>query len=227
MSIISKPRFPNVPNLPGVPQLLRSPLFPPGLPPALGLPLVGKQLWQSLTNTPQWGIFDAQNNPVLEPDSFLSVEVRNESQIPTFPVQAGSFASYNKVQTPQDVSIRVSRGGTQADRTTFLRAIEFLLQSLALLTVLTPELTYQNMQLMRYEVTRRGAQGAYFLAEVELFFREIRQVTPQYVGDSQATENAKNPSAVGPVSEGQVQAKSLPARLTASVTTALRNLVTL
>lgn len=225
MSVISKPRFPDVAKLPGVPQLLRSPRFPPGIPPALGLPLALGRLWQSISTTPEWGLYDAQNNLVLEPDSFLGVEVRNEWQVSTFPVQAGSFAAYNKVDSPLEISVKMSKGGTQSERETFLRTLEALSRSIQLFSILTPERTYASMNICRYEVSRRGAQGAYFLAEVEVFFREIRQVTPQYVGDSQATENARDPSAVGPVSQGQVQPLSIPARIAGKVRAAITGLI--
>jgi len=60
---------------------------------------------------------------------------------------------------------------------------------------------------MRYEVTRRGARGAYFLSEVDLYFREIRTVTAAYTSTAVTTQNAQNPSAQSVTNTGNVQAQ--------------------
>lgn len=210
MPFIPKPPFPNVPKLPGVPQLPRSLSFPAGPPPALGLPVAIGRLWQSLFATPQWGIYDSENNLRLRPDSILDMGYRLESNVSDFPVQGGTFASYNKVEMPYDFSLRVVKGGSQQDRANFLSDCEFLARSLSLFTILTPERTYTDANITRLEVQRRGAGGAYFLSEVDLYFKQVRQVAAQYTTYAANTQEAQEPGAQPPTNQGRVQGVTPP-----------------
>ena len=208
--------FPNVPQLAGVPQLNRSPLFPPSPAPTLGTAQQGA-LSQSSGSAPAWGILDSDLNPLITPDSFLDFDNRSDSRVSNFPVQAGGFASYNKVQLPFEVSVRVSIGKGVGDRAQFLATLEQLKQSLTMCTVITPERSYANCNIDRYEVTRRGSSGAFFLQEVEIFFSQIIQVTAQYSTTAAATQNAQVPAAQPPINQGVVQ----PAAPSSAVTTSI------
>lgn len=202
--LITVPPFPNVPQLPGVPQLVRSFLFPPSPLPTIGSQAQGA-LWSAATGQPTWGILDADGNFVITPDSFLNFDNRNESDIPRFPVQSGSFTTYNKVVLPFETSVRLSKGGSLSDRTEFINQIKAISGDTNLYTVLTPEVSYPSVNILRYEVTRRGAEGAYFLCEVDIFFRQIQQEPAQYSATSANTVNAKNSAAIPSVSNGNVQ----------------------
>lgn len=207
--------FPNVPSAPGVPQLARaaqSSLASVG--PALsGVAALGALL-RAFSTKVQWGVYKqvpppsapgadglttvtVQGNltPVVVPDSILEFSYRNESDISDYPVQDGAFASYNKVANPFETSVRLSKGGSQSDRTAFLGQIEQILGTLDMYFILTPEKTYSNINPYRFELTRRGAGGAYFLTEVDLFFREVRTATAQYTTTSTVTTNAQSASA--------------------------------
>jgi len=230
--------FPNVPNLPGVPQLARaSQSALNNLGPALsGAAAIGS-LWRSLFVTPQWGIYKqvpppsapgsdglvtvtvrGNLTPVVVPDSVLEFNYRNEYDITDAPIQDGAFASYNKVANPFETSVRLSKGGSQADREVFLGQIEQVLASLDMYYILTPERTYKNINPYRTEITRRGAGGAYFLTEVDLFFREIRTVTAQYTQTSTVTTNAQQASAQPVQNTGTVNGgTSVPNTLTGVV----------
>lgn len=201
--------FPNVPKLPGVPQLARAAAFVDLILPVIGRSAPANLLWKSSQGAPAWGILDDTGAAVLVPDSFLSFGNRTESRISDFPVQEQSFASYNKVILPSETSIRVTKGGTLSDREEFLNTLDNIAGDLNLYSILTPERTYLNVNIMRTEVIRRGPQGAYFLAEVDIYFREIKQVSDQVSADSVPTANAQNPAAVPPVNQGLVQSKSL------------------
>lgn len=235
MAIIPKPPFPNVPKLPGVPQLVRSNLFPPAPSPVLALGFALGALWQAIFATPQWGIYRsviptrqatantdneleevtvvAKRLPVVVPDSFGEFSYRNEWSLSDFPVQQGAFASYNKVSQPYEIVVRLRKGGTKEARKQFLDSIDAITDSLQLFDIVTPEKTYLNVNIVRYELSRRGAGGAFFLSEVDLYFREIRQVTSTYTTTAVVTQNAQNASAVSVVNTGVVQAQ--PTTLTA------------
>lgn len=225
MAFIPKAKFPNVPKLPGVPQVARSNLFPAAPPRLVGLVLALGKLWQSIFAQPQWAIYRAQKpeevdadgvptvtvvakrQPVVVPDSFGEFSNRNEWSVSDYPVQEGAFSSYDKVVNPFEVMVRMYKGGTKQARKQFLDSIEAIAGTLELFDIVTPERTYLNVNIIRYEVTRRGPRGAYFLSEVDLYFREIRTVTASYTTTSTITENAQNPSAEPVVNTGTVQAQ--------------------
>ena len=190
-----------IPAIPGVPPLPAGVNLPQLS--ALATQAVSGLLWQASQSPPAWGVFDDQGNEVVVPDSVLEFTNRREFDISDFPVQAGSFASYNKVLRPREVQLRMSKGGTQDDRAGFLRQIDSLSESLDLYTITTPERVYLNMNLQRYEVIRRGARGAYFLTEVDLYFIEVLQVQAQYsstpVLPNSQSEAAQPTSNVGTV----------------------------
>lgn len=200
--------YPNVPQLPGVPQLVRSPLFPPSPAPTLGSGQAQSTLATSANNqTPTWGICDSSLNPVVTPDSILNFGQRNEARISNFPVQDGGFSSFNKVFLPFELSVGMSKGSDLAGREQFLSDIETVFRSYGLFTILTPEKTYTNCNVHRYEVGRRDSKAAYFLTDVEVFFTQIVQVSAQYSTTTANTQNAQNPASVSPVNQGSVQAK--------------------
>lgn len=204
MPFIPKPQFPNVPKLPGVPQLNRSPSFPPAPPPVLGSALALGRLWQALFVTPQWAIYEsaqatepdqpeegietvtvvADRQPVVVPDSFLSFGFRKEAAIASYPIQRGGFADYDKVQNPFETFVRMSKGGSLQERKRFLDSLDAIIDTTDLYDILTPEKTYISVNVLRYEFVRQGVRGAHFFAELDLYFQEIRQVSPQYSNTS-------------------------------------------
>lgn len=247
MALIPKPPFPNVPKLPGVPQLPRSPLSPTVALPVLSLGLALGALWKSVFAKSGWAIYKsnvvgsqdtktdntnpnqldevvvvAKRKPVVEPDSFGEFTYRNEWSVSDFPVQAGEFASYNKVANPFETMVRMYKGGTKEARKKFLDSIEAIQGTLDLYDIVTPERTYLGVNVLRYEVSRRGAKGAYFLSEVDLYFREIRQVTSTYTTTAVVTENAQSASAAPVTNSGVVQAIT---NIKNDVTTAASNTV--
>lgn len=225
MAFIPKPAFPNVPRLPGVPQLLRSPSFPPNPGPILGTAAALGALWRALFTKSKWGVFKqkppvapdesgietvtvvGESLPVIVPDSILDFGYRSDFDVADYPLQDGAFAAYNKVNLPYEASIRMSKGGSEEDRRKFLQQCEDILRTTTLYQIVTPERTYTDVNPIRFEVTRRGANGAYFLTEVDLYFREIRTVVAQYTNTSTATQNARNPSAQPVDNRGTVAAE--------------------
>lgn len=226
VALIPKPAFPNVPKLPGVPQLPRSPLSPTSALPVLSLGLALGALWKSVFAKSGWAIYKsnvpgtqdaktgdleevvivAKRQPVVEPDSFGEFTYRNEWAVSDFPVQSGEFASYNKVANPFETMVRMYKGGTKEARKKFLDSIEAIQGTLDLYDIVTPERTYLGVNVVRYEVSRRGAKGAYFLSEVDLYFREIRQVTATYTTTAVVTQNAQSASAAPVANNGVIQA---------------------
>ena len=194
--------FPNVPDLPGVPPLPRSPGEAIQAVLAIGTP-AGAGMLPAVDNSTAttWGVLDSNGNLVVDPDSIINLDNRNEWDVVTMPIQQGAFASYNKVIVPFELSVRMTKGGDVNDRTAFLQSIADIAGDTNLYDIVTPEWVYLDCNITRYEVSRRGAGGAYFLSEVDLYFVQIVQVTQQYTS---TTTNAQDPSAQPATNQGNV-----------------------
>lgn len=200
------PPFPNVPNLPGVPQIARSLLFTALAPPGLAFAAEPGVLWQATQAAPIWGVFDSNNNRVIDADSVMDFGWRQEYRVANYQVQRGAFASYNKVALPFESSVVLSKGGSLSARTAFLQQIDAVAASLNTYKILTPEKTYLNVNVTRPELSRRGPANA-TIFDVELFFVQIAEVEQQYgtlpAGGTPSTSNSSVPSAVPPINSGQ------------------------
>lgn len=219
--------FPNVPHYPGVPALPRLGSGSPAISIALGLTqalLINALQWQA-----QWGIFDSEGNqiglptgsanrilrflesaagisPVLSTNGFEFVK---ETRISDFPVEAGSFASYNKVELPANPVVVLALAGTEDDRATFLNAIDAACKSTELYSVVTPEVTYVNYSLERYSYARRAERGATLLL-VEISLKEIRQVSALYSTVQTPINQPQNADATPQTNGGNVQPSPPP-----------------
>lgn len=197
----------NVPNAPGIPPMVRSALT--DISTAQGL-VAGIQttiqFFQGRPPMPTWGIYDANFKSVVDADSFLSFSNRKESNIPTFQVQDGKLAAYNKVQLPFTNSVRIIKTSTLAGRQALLRQIDALQASLDNFTIVTPEKSYVNVNCGSYEVTRKDKDDAFVLTDVQLFFQEIPTTSAVYTTTNAAsTTNAQQASAEPPANQGVVQ----------------------
>lgn len=226
MALIPKPKFPNVPQLPGVPQVLRSPTFPPAPPPIVGTALALGHLWQAIFSKPQWGIYKtqkpaeptivdgeviegtttvAERKPVVVPDSFLEFGNENEWDLPNYPVEDGSFTTYNKVEIPYEIVLRMAKGGSTSVRREFLDSLRAIAGTTDLYDILTPEKTYIAVNVLRFTDARRGRKNAHYFDAVDVYFRQIRQTASTYTNTSALTMNAKNPSAAPVSNLGSIQ----------------------
>lgn len=197
--------YPNVPNLPGVPQIARSLLFTALAPPALGFAAEPGVLWQATQAAKVWGVFDSNNNRVIDADSVHAFGWRQEYRVSNYQVQRGAFASYNKTALPFEASVVLTKGGSLSARTAFLQQIDAVAASLNTYKILTPEKTYLNVNVTRPELSRRGPENACFF-DVELYFVQIAEVEQQYSASpagTPSTANSSVPSAVPPINSGQ------------------------
>lgn len=195
------PPYVDVPNVPGVPPLLRSLAFPTSNP--LAVFGDGSDIFNQPTSSsqPQWGIFDSANNPVLTSDTVVGFDFKHEYVTVDYPIENGGFASYNKVARPFEPRFTMARGGSVADRTAFVTALERLVGDTNLYTVVTPEFTWQNVNITHWSEVRRSDRGV-SLITVEIWLQEIRQAP------APAFSNTKTASAVSPTNVGTVQGQT-------------------
>lgn len=191
-----------------------------GIPPLLGkianigntitlLVADAKLLMALFDKSPKWGIYDQAGKLIARPDSFLSLDFKADWRIPDYPIENGAFAAYNKVATPFDVRVSVAKGGTQAERTAFIKGIQAAAGSTELLKVITPAGAYNSVNLVHFDYEQKSTNGV-GLVTVDLWLQEVR------VTASRVFSNTKAPSGAAPVSNGSVQAQSATAGQTAA-----------
>jgi len=185
-------------------------------------------------------------NPVLTPDSVLSLEWHGEERISDYPVQNGQFVSYNKVKVPFDLRMVMTCQGknvvqnalqsvTQSlnqalsniglafgqpmGRDAFLRQLDEMLASTDLYDVVTPDKVYQNVNLVAYNHAKKNDEGGTLII-AELMFREVRELLPTatvtILPGKQISSNSE--SAASPVDAGTVVGIPLSSSISQSFT---------
>lgn len=146
---------------------------------------------------PQWGI-GLNGYFILVPDSIISVDYKNDWNLPDYPMEPNSFGNYNKVNTPFDVRVQMTKGGTVAERSAFLDAVEAIGQSTELYDVVMPERVLSNVNVTHFDYRRTSTAGAGLLT-VDLWLLEIR------IAAAPSFANTAQPSGADPVNTGTVQ----------------------
>lgn len=144
-----------------------------------------------------WGIFDGDDAPVIVGDTVAAFENVKDYRISNFPVEGGGFESYNKVETPFDIRMTFTKGGSLAERTAFLLSLEAAAASLALYSVATPERTYLDVNITHFDFQRTHTQGATLLV-VDVGLEQVRTTATVTFSNTQADDGAGRVN-VGPV----------------------------
>lgn len=146
---------------------------------------------------PQWGVF-LDGAPVVTADTVISFAWKKDWSISDFPVERGSFESFDKVEMPFDARVRFASGGSDANRRALLDSIAAIAGDLNLYDVATPEATYINVNVHHYDYQRTSLNGLGVIV-VDVWLQEVR-VTVSDAGAGVAT-----PSAASPVNGGMAQ----------------------
>ncbi len=172
----------------------------------------------------QWGVFNSSGNLAVTPDTFIGVEGIVPNTLNDAPLEQGSFATYNKVKIPDRVTVRMATGGTIANRANFLATLKQMVADLNLYSIVTPEQTWQNMNMVTYDLRREAFRGA-GLVMVNCLFEEVRAIQSVSYSSlvptaSQTSENTStgmpsptdttDPQAQADTSVGGVTAQPLP-----------------
>lgn len=196
--------YPQVPNVPGVPALLRLASNSIPLPALNALNVLGIRI-----GNPLWGIYDSGGGLALAVDSVVEVGASEDSEVPTYPLEKGTFASYNKVAHPVTNKVRVAVGGNDATRAAFLSTLKRIKNDLNLYTIQTPETAYTNANVVHFDYHREQRHGATLLT-VDIWFTEIRiQATATF--SSSRSVNGSDVSQTGYVQPNAITVQQLPA----------------
>jgi hypothetical protein len=135
-------------------------------------------------------------SPAINPDSIVAINPREERRIASHPVEKGQFASYNKVSAPMQCRlIMTCNGAGSMHRDEFLTQVRKMLDSIDLYDLVTPDVTYRNMNMVGLDYQRTSASGVQLLT-VEATFQEVRSTATRTVAKASAPAG-KSPAPLG------------------------------
>ena len=221
--------FPDIPRVPGSPAIPRSPSSPTSE--SSGLSFLKGALFDIFQSAiaQRWGIYDQFGNALgtsnifvdtlgtivsdvvgLSVQSTSSISYIKETRISDFPIEQGSFASFNKAELPANPSVILAVGSNELVRAAFLKEIDAACKSTGLYNILTPEITYMNYSIEKYNYRRESMRGCTLLL-VELYLKEIRQVSAQFSNNNNGQiQNPKDAGASPQINNGRVQTQTPP-----------------
>ena len=150
---------------------------------------------------PQWGIFRGPL-PVVTADLVASFEFRQEWVLADYPVEGGSFETYDKVATPFHGRLRFASGGSEANRSALLESVEAIAGDLNIYDIVTPEKVYENVNISHFDYRRTALNGVGLLV-IDLWCQEVRIANAQQSGGT-----TQAPSGTTAQNGGTVQAQS-------------------
>ena len=210
--------YPSVPNYPGVPSIPRTSAGSP----SINISLASNQPLVISSQEPIWGIFSAtDNSPLFTPSedgtlSTYSFDYSRRSTVSTFPVETGSFVSYDKIWSPANPVVTLAFSGSISDKSRLLDALETACLGTSLWNVFTPDTEYDGYTIARYSYRRMSNKGATLLL-IDVMLEEVKQVTASYsnvIGtessgsatpSTSTTPAPQSPSAAPATSSGQIQ----------------------
>lgn len=183
------PAHPDVPLAPGVPKLAS---HAPSVPDTL----VKQDSADAARLAAQgWGIYTRGGALALDPDNIMSVGSSVDYRIADYPMEAGEYGTYNKVATPVDVRVAMTKGGPLADRTAFRETVGHMQGDLELYNVVTPTITYLSVNVTRVEQDQSAESGAGVI-KLLVSFREIRETGSIEYAEDDTGDTVNNESGV-------------------------------
>lgn len=195
-SILSLPSFADVPFASGIPAMSRSTLIN-GIGAVASVTLLSAvdNLIRSLGG--QWGIFDSTGATPVLTGAVLGLDYSRDFRISDAPLEQGAFTSYNKVRLPFTARVLIACDGSDGTLSDFLKTLDMLVESIDLYAVVTPEITYQSVNVVHYDYRRESSRGVSKI-DADIFLQEVRvTATQQYT--STATASGQPNTTIGGV----------------------------
>jgi hypothetical protein len=159
--------------------------------------------------TQSWGVYYASSNlQALDIDTCVEVKFGQTAKISSAPQEIGAFSSYNVVLEPHQPKVKVAVGG-QVRMRALMNSLQNLIGTTTLFNVVTPEITYFDVAISKYDYARTQKQGKNLLV-AEITFTHIVQVAPAYSKTKIPAAKAKNPKSADKSVGGQVQSAPAP-----------------
>jgi hypothetical protein len=152
----------------------------------------------------QWAILDEKGGAALSFTSFIDLDYKNEGKALEYPIEEGSFASYNKTRNSMELRATVAREGTDADFNDLLSKLEDYQKKAVKLSIATPSDFYEGFTLEGLTYKRTVENNAHMLT-VELIFKEVREVRTQVT--TGVVTKPRNPTSASKQDTGKTQTR--------------------
>jgi hypothetical protein len=123
---------------------------------------------------PQYILKDEDGNEVAF-FAMMEMSLNSGSQLPSEPIEKGSFANYNRIIDPYEGTCRLALTGSESDIQTALDGLEELKKGLTKVEFITPFSSYENLMLESYDY-RRDSHSGFDVLQVDVRLKEIREV---------------------------------------------------
>ena len=102
----------------------------------------------------QWTLLDDTGEKAFDFDSFSNLNLKSESKVIQAPVENGGFVMYNKTNTPLEIKCTLIKKGFPEDLQVYVDALLEYADNTNLLSIVTPDREYQNMNLTSVSFSR-------------------------------------------------------------------------
>lgn len=175
-------------------------------------------LLELLGLAPVWTLQDEGGGTAVDFDVFLDMDFAGQNSVAHEPIEQGGFASYNKQDSPKEITVTLASTKMYFNQQPVLEALDKLAQGTQKLSLVTPSSEYKNLNLEGYSYRRTEDAGAGMLV-VELKLVEVREVetkkkitaseSPKSEGkQGKPIDKPKNPSNASKAKTGRTQTQA-------------------
>lgn len=104
-------------------------------------------LLELLGLAPVWTLQNEGGGTAVDFDVFLGIDFSGDNQVAHEPIEQGGFASYNKQNTPKEISVELACTKMYFSQQPVLENIDKLASGVQKLSLVTPSSEYKNLNL--------------------------------------------------------------------------------
>lgn len=163
-------------------------------------------------DTPQYYLTDSESGSVaVQFSRVMELEMTAEGRVISTPIEQGSFASYNKVESPANIRATLAVEGELANLQSVVDTLFELKKNTTKVNFVTPIREYDDFTVEKLSYQQAAEKGVNVLY-VDINLVEIKEVEAQYT-DTQAPKPitqkaAKNPADTSTKDTGKQQAQA-------------------
>lgn len=136
--------------------------------------------WGALFPGERWGIYaPGSETPILSLDSVVELGINCSSEVSSYKIETGSFASYNKVRNPTTIMLRATKEGRADIRAEIVEWLALEVTFPSLWDVVMPEKRYTGYTVVDYRIMRNSSSGAGLIV-ADITLQEVREIIAVY-----------------------------------------------
>lgn len=159
--------------------------------------------------TGQWTVRTNEGKKdICEFDTILGYDFKSSSELPSYPIQQGSFENYNKIQNPNKANITLAISGNKTELRKNLLKLEFFNEETDLVDLILPFKSFIGYNLCNLSHSLKEGEAMSMLA-VNFDLVEIRQATISFKKTKANYKGTTNTGKTNPQQPNQSLLKGL------------------